>query len=273
LVIDVTGIPDAPMAELAARSADLWYRRIPSYVRAHFVVAKLADFANYLARLGQLSRDPDELTVEDLIELLGRGHAQLRDRFAEARLATVLEESVDADLPPDIEHIVSLGLSRFDTYVEILMAYRGDYHRRYIVDCLDSLLLKNRPGALLAQPRRGARRFVLDSRLLEVLLQLAVLRPGGVHGFHTAALRVDELLAWLRERYGLHIDRLPVEDGYDVPSIAERAALRANRGAFIERLREVGFYQDLSDAYVTQTITPRYAVAHSGAAPQLESQA
>ena len=28
----------------------------------------------------------------------------------------------------------------------------------------------------------------------------------------------------------------------------------------MSRLREIGFYRDLSDAYVTQTVTPRYRI-------------
>ncbi|GAB4111574.1 MAG: hypothetical protein OHK0013_47660 [Sandaracinaceae bacterium] len=43
--------------------------------------------------------------------------------------------------------------------------------------------------------------------------------------------------------------------------IEDRRALRDNARAFTARLREVGFYRDLSDAYVTQTITPRYRIA------------
>ena len=41
---------------------------------------------------------------------------------------------------------------------------------------------------------------------------------------------------------------------------ADHAALRDNRAAFTARLREIGFYSDLSDAYLTQTITPRYTI-------------
>ena len=55
--------------------------------------------------------------------------------------------------------------------------YRVKFHRQYLTECLDTLLLKNRPGAMIAQPRSGARRFTLDSRLLEVLLQLSLLSP------------------------------------------------------------------------------------------------
>jgi hypothetical protein len=176
----------------------------------------------------------------------------------------VLEESGDDDqrLEPLIKPIVDMSLPPFDTYVEILTSARGAFHRRYLTQCLDSLLLKRRPGALLAQPRTkgGARRFVLDSLALEVMLQIAVLRPRGSLGFHTTEMRVDELLAFLRERYGLYIDRLPPGDGFADPTITDRAALRENFVAFTSRLREVGFYRDLSDAYVTQTVAPRYVI-------------
>jgi len=169
----------------------------------------------------------------------------------------------DAELDPELKAVTELGLSEFDSYIEMIVARRGRFHRQYIVECLDSLLLKNRPGGALAQGRtkNAPRRFVLDSRLLEVLLQIAVLKPGGAAGFHTGELRIDELLVFLRERSGIFIDQLPRGDGFVTTSIDDRHALRDNTRAFTGRLREVGFYHDLSDAYVTQTITPRYRIA------------
>lgn len=65
---------------------------------------------------------------------------------------------------------------------------------------------------------------------------------------------------FLHQLYGLCIDRLPTGDGFGAPSIADRQALRENVAAFKARLREVGHYRDLSDAYVTQTIVPRYRI-------------
>ena len=67
-------------------------------------------------------------------------------------------------------------------------------------------------------------------------------------------------LAFLRERYGLHIDQLPPGEGFGAPTIDERKALRSNVQSFTGRLREIGFYRDLSDAYVTQTVVPRYTI-------------
>jgi len=178
------------------------------------------------------------------------------------RVRRIVEDSsgTDQEIEHDIAAILRLGLDSFTTYVEMVTAHRGQYHRRYITDAMDTLLLKNRPGALITQPRGHERRFVLDSRLLEVLLQVSLLRPGGARGFHTAAIRIDEFLAVLRRRYGLYIDRLPDGDGFGSASISDRAALRANESAFTTKLREIGFFSDRSDAYLTQTIRPRYAI-------------
>lgn len=264
IVLDVAHRPGTPMARLAERSADMWYRRLPGFVKAYFTVKKLDEFAHYLVRQGKLTRPSDSFAIGDVLPLLEGMQKNEREPYFKARLASLTEDSggQEAQLAPAIAQILDMGLSAFDTYIEILIAHRGDFHRRYLVTCLDSLLMKHRPGALIAQARvRSApRRFMLDSRLLEVLLQIAVLRPGGVVGYHTAPLRIEEVLVFLRERYGLYIDRLPPGDGFGAPSIQDRAALRDNVTAFTARLREIGFYRDLSDAYVTQTVTPRYTI-------------
>lgn len=267
IVVDVAGQPGTPMAALAERSADIHYRRIPTFVRAYFATKKLDEFATDLVRRGKLSKPASgDFSVGEVLQLLDAPLKAEREKFFGQRISSLLEETSgakDADLDPELKAVTEMGLSEFDAYIEMIVALRGRYHRQYIVECLDSLLLKNRSGAALAQGRtkNAPRRFVLDSRLLEVLLQIAVLKPGGAQGFHTGELRVDELLVFLRERYGIYIDQLPRGDGFPATSIEDRRALRENVRAFTGRLREVGFYRDLSDAYVTQTITPRYRIA------------
>jgi hypothetical protein len=267
MVVDVAGQPGTPMAALAERSADTHYRRIPTFLRAYFATKKLDEFATDLVRRGKLTKPPSgDFSVGEVLQLLDAPLKAEREKFFGQRVSSLLEETSgakDAELDPEVKAVTEMGLSEFDAYIEMIVALRGRFHRQYIVECLDSLLLKNRPGALLAQGRtkNAPRRFVLDSRLLEVLLQIAVLKPGGTAGFHTAELRVDELLVFLRERYGIFIDQLPRGDGFATTSIEDRRALRDNARAFTARLREVGFYRDLSDAYVTQTITPRYRIA------------
>ena len=37
------------------------------------------------------------------------------------------------ELAPEIAQILEMGLPAFDTYIEVIMAHRGDFHRRYFV--------------------------------------------------------------------------------------------------------------------------------------------
>ncbi len=265
VLVDMGRSVEGHMAELARRSADAHYRRIPAFVQAHFVVKKLDEFAGYLSsRVGRLPVPAaGYFSVADVLQLLDPAYDAEREPYFRSRLANLVEDSAgdDEDLDPEVCRVLEMGLGDFEAYIEVLTAVRGSFHRRYITQCLDSLLLKDSEAGLLRQPRAAGsqRRFTMGSRLLEVLLQLAVLRPVGT-GFCTEPIRVDDLLRFLTNRYGLFIDRLPPGDGFDQPSILDRAALRENFETFKVRLREIGFLQDLSDAYVVQTVTPRYTI-------------
>jgi len=264
VIVDMGDASNERMAELARKSADRFYRQIPAFVHANFVVKKLDEMAEYLSKkTGKLATPASGFfTVGDLVSLLKPEYDSDREAYFKFRLASLIEGSSTGsdELDPEIREVTAMGLGDFESFIEILMAYRGKYHRQYITECLDSLLLKNKDTGLLAQARtKGSpRRFVLGSKLLEVLLQLAVLTQENGR-FATREVRIEELLAFLRERYGLFIDRLP-EFMQNSGSILDRRALRLNLEAFKRRLREIGFYEDLSDAYVTQKVTPRYAI-------------
>lgn len=264
LFLDVKGQPDTWIAELARRSADTHYRRIPSYIRSAFLARKLDEMGGYWQKIGKPpGGNRNELSLHEVLGLLQNEYKPERNSFFETRLQNIVEAATkdDNDLDPEIQQIFDLKLDAMDSYIECLSAVRGDYNRKFITNFLDASMLKNRPGALIAQTRaRGApRRFVLDTRLLEVLLQLAVLEIRN-NKFQTCELRVDDLLEFLRSRYGLFIDRLPSGDGFESPSIQDREALRANKEAFKDKLRDIGFFRDLSDAYITQNVSPRYRI-------------
>jgi hypothetical protein len=264
LVVDMGDVNNPHMAELARKSTDRLYRQIPAFVQSNFVIKKLDEMAEYLSKkTGKLAMPGGGVfTVGDLVFLLKPEHDAERQAYFKFRLASMIEEasSGNKDIDPEIRKVTAMGLDEFESFIEILMAYRGKYHRQYITECLDSLLLKNKENGLLAQSRtKGSpRRFVLGSKLLEVLLQVAVLTQD-CGQFVTREVRIEELLAFLSNRYGLYIDRLP-EGGQANSSIIDRRALRLNLEAFKRRLREIGFYDDMSDAYVTQKVSPRYAI-------------
>jgi hypothetical protein len=170
--VDVAGQPETPVARLAVRSADVHYRRIPSFVKAYYTFKKLDEFGESLVRTGKLHRPKgEELGVADVLQLLEPLHKDERAKFFGARVYALVQDSAgntETDLDPELRAVLDLKLSEFETYIEMLVALRGKFHRQYITECIDSLLMKNRPGALITQGRtKGAsRRFVLDSRLL-----------------------------------------------------------------------------------------------------------
>lgn len=263
LVVDMGDVNNPHMAELARKSTDRLYRQIPAFVQANFIVKKLDEMADNMKLQGKLSLPSrGYFDVSDLLTLLKPEHDQNRSAYFSSRLSRMVEDAgINSDeLDPEIREAMAMELDDFNKFIEILMAYRGKYHRQYITECLDSLLLKNKENGLLAQPRtKGSpRRFVLGSKLLEVLLQVAVLTQNGGR-FVTREVRIEELLSFLKNRYGLYIDRLP-ENGQANSSILDRRALRLNLEAFKRRLREIGFYEDLSDAYITQKVSPRYTI-------------
>ena len=264
LVVGMDDAKNPDMAELARKSTDKLYRQIPAFVQANFTVKKLDEMAEYLSKkTGKLASPVNgTFLVNDLVALLDPKYDVERQAYFKSRLARLIEESTagDEDVDPEIREVTAMGLDDFEFFIEILMAYRGKYHRQYITECIDSLLLKNKENGLLAQSRtKGSpRRFVLGSKLLEVLLQVAVLTPEE-GWFITREIQIEELLAFLRNRYGLYIDCLPENDHTNC-SILDMRALRLNLEAFKRRLREIGFYEDLSDAYVTQKVSPRYVI-------------
>ncbi|MBA4496310.1 hypothetical protein ACFO25_16780 [Paenactinomyces guangxiensis] len=259
LIIDMGDATNNHMQKLSIYSADRFYRQIPIFIQANFIVKKMDEMAEYLRKIGKLGTSH---TVADLVQFLRSEYNSDRQAYFKSRLASLIEESSmgTEDVDPEIRNVIDLGLDEFHTFIEILMAYRGNYHRQAIVKCLDSLLMKNKETGILAQAKgKGSpRRFVLSSKLLEVLLQLAVLTQKNGR-FVTRELRIEELLEFLRERYGLYIDRLP-KDQQNSKNVLEQRALRLNLEAFKKRLREIGFYEDLSDAYITQKVSPRYKI-------------
>ena len=148
----------------------------------------------------------------------------------------------------------------FDMLVHILeKSNLGSYQYRYLREFLDSVTMKNSPSMLMADSRskRHPRRGALGSKLIETLVQLLVLREKPNGGYESRSLSIDELADAIRKRYGLIIN------GIDEPRFADadvemNAAFRVNMDAFKDKLRQIGFYTDMSDACILQKIRPRY---------------
>ncbi len=148
----------------------------------------------------------------------------------------------------------------FDMFVHVLeKSNLGASQYKYLREFIDSVCMKNSSSMLLADSRskRHNRRGAIGSKLLETMVQLLVLREKESGGYETHSLSIDELAAAIRERYGLIINGIGEERFADA-DVELNAAFRANMDAFKNKLRQIGFYTDMSDACILQKIRPRY---------------
>ena len=101
----------------------------------------------------------------------------------------------------------------------------------------------------------------ISSNAYEVLVQLLVLEqtPSGEIGSRPLSIR--QLAKEIRDRYGLIIDGTD-EPRFKDADIKTHLAFKENMNALKNKLRQIGFYTDLSDASSLQKIRPRYKFNH-----------
>jgi hypothetical protein len=145
---------------------------------------------------------------------------------------------------------------------------RQKHHVGYLVQDLDKLFQKNSDWGALVQGRSkvNPRRWHLGGRLLEVLVQLAVLRYVDTDTgkrFYSEEILVDDFLQWIEHRYGFVVGPSVTDPARRPVTLDQHRAYRENVKALKDRLREIGFFDDLSDAVNVQRIRPRYAILRS----------
>ncbi len=258
LLVDMGEDYMSHMAHLSRENCTRHYARMNDYIHAYFTVNQIKRFAESDRGRYELQNTPE--TVAELLDVFERSSAGLQNFFSD-RLTDLLPQSERDEERADVRAVYEMReLSPLSRFVEIVALERTRYYRKYLTDQLDSVLMKNRDTGLLRQGKgkRNERRWHIGSRLLETLVQIAVLEPvGELSGtqFRSRPILIDEFVGWMRERYGLVL--MPQ---WSNATIEDYKAFNANLQHLKTLLREIGFYTDLSDAYNTQTIRPRYPI-------------
>lgn len=254
-VVDMGGDYHSRMAQLAQESATAEYGRLIDLIKSLFAM-------NQLMRFAKDNRRPDD--PEGAPGLLAE-HGAALDQYFTVRLGDLRRknEADDQGLSAEEEAIYDAGLPPFETFIELVTHVRQKHHIKYLTEMMDKLLQKNTEyGALIqGKSKNNLRRWHLGGRLLEVFVQLAVLRSrdeANRRVFFTEPVLVEDFLRWMETRYGFVVSTPTGEDGRRPVTLEEHRAYRENLRALKDRLREIGFYDDLSDAYNAQTIRPRY---------------
>ncbi len=248
VVVDCTDNFDSKISVDAIEDATRLYNSIYPYLEASFKIN---------IALGYLGVDRTESNN------LPRALSVLKDRpdDFEPYMKAVWNQAVgnlDEEDSRLVEEIVQYEDSYFDKYLALLMNQKS---KRQFVEyrrLLANFSFNNSENGFMAQGRskKHPRRFVMGTRLLETLVQILVLevRDGA---FTTRSLSIEELITNLRDRYGLVINGLE-EPRFEGAVLNTHLAFKENVEFFKNKLRQIGFYNDLSDAYILQKIRPRY---------------
>jgi hypothetical protein len=248
IFVDLTNGQNETCGELAKENVAGHYATMYRYFRSHYKLAKLDELARtFPGYTGAL---------DELVKFMA--HKDV-DAFFRLKLSDVtrIEEGQEQD--PEIQAIVDLKLPPFDAYVEILTQKTFKTRMRNHKALMASLCGLNRDDGFLHGSRGQKRKYVFGNQLLELLVQLAVVDARSRHGqaeFYTKPITITDFVRWLENRYGIRIDTTKTPN--DSPEVA--SALEANYSALKDRLRQLGFFTDLSDASISQVIRPRFPI-------------
>lgn len=251
IVLDTTDNFESKVSSIAISDAEKTYNSLYKYIKATFkinsVIQKL--------KLDQSSSESIEIALNVLKNEIGKYEIKFETYW------DIIYQEQDEDDKNLLSEMVKYETTYFDRYVELLLKVRGKYQHKSHIELLDSLSQKNNERGFLAQGRskKHPRRYMLGTRLLEALVQIQVLHLDG-NKFITQSLSVEELMNNLRNRYGLIINGLN-EERFQNTDLYTNIAFKENVEAFKMKLRQIGFYNDLSDAYILQKIRPRYELS------------
>jgi hypothetical protein len=269
---DMTNGHDSVVDDLAKQRYIQHFKEVEQYFKSAYYMKKLDEFAG-----SYLTPDQKQKRGREYVRLLLKGfrrHQHLEGYFARdiqhVREAGYDDESDEYN--PEVERLIAVcnerGLNKLETFVEILYRFQygtlRDQHRKLIAGLCGTELDRG----FMQGRGRAKRKYTIGNELLEVLIQLAVLEHRESDDtWQSRPIPIRDFVDWLKGRYGLLIDTL----GPAVPeSEKTNRALAANFEALKTRLRQLGFFTDLSDASNSQVIMPRFPIAgerHAAGSP------
>ncbi len=259
VVVDVTDNYDTKISAIATNDAELMNNRIYDYIKATFQVNAGLDYL-------QVGRDNSENLQKALNEI--KAHSEDFEKAFEADWRNVIKNLSGDDEEREGDKVLLDELTQFDTnyfekYITLLVKYKGAYQYKYHNQLIDNLSQKNSERGFMAsgRSRKHPRKYVLGTKLLETMVQILVLQIEDQH-YVSKSLSIDELTNCIRKRYGLIINGVN-EERFKNADLNTNLAFKENMDAFKNKLRQIGFYNDLSDAYILQKVRPRYDIKNT----------
>ena len=256
-VVDVTDKLESNVSPIACADMEKTINGMIDYVRASYTIStmrRITMYDSYVDNALEMIKNPTDDINADIRSMLRKIYNNYREH------ATSDEERAEADQNiKELQEYLKYEETPLDQYVQCWMKVGSAYQIKYGIQFLDRASMKNETSALIidGRSRKHPRRGAIGSKLLEVLVQLLVLNPKEGGGFESKPLSIRQLAKAIRERYGLIIDGSE-EPRFKDADIKTHLAFKENMNALKNKLRQIGFYTDLSDASSLQKIRPRY---------------
>ncbi len=255
IVVDVTDNLSSNISEIACKDMERTLNGLSAYIKATMEVNAVMMRPEYLAG--------DFDSIDKMLSEI-KNRTEKFEAYYESKYADILarfsddEESTATEYRKQLNDYLKYEKSYFDRYVQCVFMLKGNYQYRFSYKFIDKVSMKNQENAFMAdgRSRKHPRRAVIGSGLLEVLVQLLVLEPEN-DTYQSKPLSIEELIGKIRTRYGIIIDGTN-EERFKNTDVQTHLAFKENKEAFKNKLRQIGFYNDLSDAYILQKIRPRY---------------
>lgn len=255
IVVDMTDSLEGHVADIACADMEQELNGLMEYILSTMRINAVGKYLN----------EPDN--IELILKTLKERPEDFESYFRFKLNAVIERYDEVADSPEEakqakeeLKAYLAYEDSFFEKYIQCIAKVRAPYQYRFSYRFFDSASMKHQDSAFLedGRSRRHPRRAVIGSKLLEVLVQLVVLTPkDGL--YESYSLSINDLIKRIRDRYGLIIDGTQ-EDRFKDADITTHLAFRENVEALKNKLRQIGFYTDLSDASILQKIRPRYNV-------------
>jgi hypothetical protein len=250
IVLDSTDSFESKISEISIEDSSTLFNSIYEYLESTFKINMVMEYL-------QLKRDKSE-NIDTCLAHFKKNDPELEVYFK--MKFNELLRNVDDEDKLLLEDITRYENSNFDKYLAVILNIKSKHQLTEHKRMISNLCQNNSDRGIMAsgKSKKHPRRFILGTRLLETLVQILVLERNG-DDFITRSLSIEELTKELRTRYGLIINGLD-EKRFEDAGVNTHLAFKENMDAFKSKLRQIGFYNDLSDAYILQRIRPRYEI-------------
>lgn len=268
LYVDFTRRRQGPSDDLARRCVNRDLERCRRYFEAQVLLRETERAVRYLPELRQLIEglDPSE-RFPAIARLIGCPEVDVAAGMALAQLEQAVAEDETSNVDEFVEAVSSTPGSPVQRLAKIIANQPRSRGVENTVKWLWSTGGLKQSFGLIRGNLRGPRnwRYAMSDDLLSSLVQVALLEYEPGHADRPrrrSRLSLESLLRVMETRYGLLIARPPSE----LDSAEARRAADENLVAFKSRLRQLGYFEALSDDFNAQYVTNPHQAASARSA-------